>query len=436
MFVRITRLFAPTRRRAMMLACAALFQLGGCVAPAQRSSIIDAIDSAEVTQYELDARMDDFLMECAVDLEAAALLNQRSVETRLERLACTQFTISIPMQLSRITLLDDPVAVLMDAWTFLLQLQAWFEVGTAHVVLGNAAPGIEATIVKLLAQIEEIALDAVGPETMQVAKKRVTEWASTRPIKTVFLARQSTAPNLVELVRKHSSDSGLLNSVETLEESVRDIAQRVAIMQSVMPRLIAWNFDILIDRWIGEFATEEMITRVDTALELAESIPSMVDEQRDIAVTMIKQEVDDVLATVDAQRLDTLAQIDTKIDEVVLRAVTLREETMVMLDERLSEIGGTIDDQRASITNDADRIVNQTLAAVDELRLQAITDVETIIDSTSSEISRAIMQAFRLALVLVVVALAGALGIVLISWRLGNGHRKAMLAAISAATAA
>jgi len=248
----------------------------------------------------------------------------------------------------------EPVAGLLDLWTFCEQMHSFFASGAGRDVFGaHQELAVEASD-RLRQDMSEVARTAVVPDEFEATERMIVEWAAKHPLESLIFARESIIPDFADR-SKRSED--VFGSMGTIEDVAIAGEMSIAVLAASLPRQARWQAELLLHETLRG---EEVGTLLDTAArtsELMTNVPELVDEvvaslqetaaiEREAAVAALRVERALVLADVERQRIETvdvlgeelraLRELITAEREAALRgADALTVRTVGTVEERL-----------------------------------------------------------------------------------------------------
>lgn len=194
--------------------------------------------------------------------------------------------------------------------------------------------------------------------------------------------------------------TGGLRSVAQLDETARDLSDRLTIYAEMIPQLARWNGELLLvesrRRSLEEpFANldsidtgvHEVADDVGTVTDFVAETPKLIGSEREILLAALERERLVLFESVDRQRVETLR--------------ILQAERQAVLD--------SIEAMRRDSFADLGREVDRSLVKLEAFRSETLQKIESATEA-------ALNQFFWRALILLLIALVG-IGLLAFVWR-------------------
>ena len=292
----------------------------------------------------------------------------------------------------------ESVASFIDAWAFCLQLEEFVTDGPGKDLFGEHQPVIVDAVQKTAAEIDRVAVRvAQGPPTE--ARTMVSDWVARHPLENDLIVRGTSAIEIAD--RLESNNTSVFAALGSLQSGVDDIVKQYQRYMSIMPRTIRWHTQLIVHETLYD---EPLVRKKFADLDL-----------------------------ITANLLETFALLETLPDEVQTDILAMVADLEPFIEEERARLIAEVDRQRGLIFADVDsereaimQDVERQIALVDEQiqgRIGEIFErVEALIEETFaesfSESERLINLFYQRTLVLLLVAIAGGAGlIVLHKWR-------------------
>lgn len=227
----------------------------------------------------------------------------------------------------------DPFAGLLELWVLAGQQRFHFTEGGGKDAFGDQQERAVTTAKQLELSIRELAAKVIDPDTFERLSHTIDEWVDEHPIEGRLFLRPTARADLAELVPEEQH--GGLKAVGSIEETFRDLNDRITILTVQMPTEARWQAEYLThalfeervegptDAMLG--AVEEMTVflgefegtlaaQTSTLLDGFEreriAVFDAVEEERQMILQAIEQERVSILATLDTQMLSATAKLD------------------------------------------------------------------------------------------------------------------------------
>jgi hypothetical protein len=318
----------------------------GCISRSTRkTSSINHYKNVEVSAGELGSRNQSLLALYSSEIEGAAdkiILESPSPVTRREALVWKAEAIPI---LQRSALNTNPVAAVVDTWTFIFQMNAYMEQSLMKNRFGVFLSVVSDTLKQMDTEMEQLVLAAAPAANIPDLRRKLGEWAAAHPIQTGLSGRRSADNDLIK--QADQSDWGALASLNALQQGLGDITARLDNYNAYLPKQARWQAELLIgdlahDPQLGAAASNfAVLTRaVDKTSNDLDRIPELVGTARNIALADVENqrlaaqsfltgERAQVIEALAGQRIAAIADLR---GERLAATADLRAERQIVLD--------------------------------------------------------------------------------------------------------
>jgi len=317
----------------------------GCKSTAEKSTMMKQLKIKNVTSQELQVRINEFAIHFAHAVEASAdEIMSRTTDTSIRRQALIWKIYAIPACKAAATA-SDPLMAFIDTWTFVLQMSDYFETGVGKEAFGELQP-IAITISRSLElQVLNAIQQRILPEGFGKAGDFVDDWVREHPIRTQFFTRDSTLPLLTDVYR--ASPKGTFATVGSLDQGIRNVADRIAFLADSLPREIRWQAELLVENTVSGEKLEETLNNVNTLVKsvdrmarVVEQSPELIERERTAIFAEIREERKEVLKSIDKQRTETIQVLDKEILQAIK---ALHEERIATVEDVSKRMEGKVE---------------------------------------------------------------------------------------------
>jgi hypothetical protein len=363
----------PLHIRLLPLVFLMALMVAGCkTPPEQKTGFEDEVLSEEASLAAIRYEVIDFADEFARTIEFSAdqIESQATNPDILERALLWKMN-GIPKAL---ICLDhpSPVAGLLDLWTLAVQMDDYYRHGAGREAFGDLQPIANEGTTHLVRSIEKVMQKFARPESFEIARNHVTEFAASHPFEGDLFSSPSVTRALPERFVPTSGD--VFSSMASLETEVRQLQAKSGLYMEHLPRQARWQAE----RLATDLVDQQVSAQVSNAF-------SQVAAERQV-----------ILGEIDRQRLEALE--------------FLRDERETILEAVHQEVGEGFDRFATNTLVEVEALVNRervaTLAAIDRQRQQTLGTVSADLERVSSDtVDRAYSKVW---LILVVVWLGSA----------------------------
>lgn len=303
----------------------------GCGGAPQKPELMARVTKNEITVTGLRA----------IDYEFASRFSQRVAQCVDEVLRATDdpdtrrhallWRISASPQARMAAFNQDPLAGLIELWALAGQQKDYFVEGNGKGTFGEGHACVVDTAVALNQEAEDLAAQTISAADFERVKGQVAEWVAAYPIEGELYVRPTAQADLAGLVGSQAKSG--LQAVGSMEETVRDLNDRVAILSVQLPTEARWQADYLINGLFEEYVADPS----DTAIEALDGITSFLDDfettlghqttrllegitvEREAVFAAVEEQSTLLLEALEGERDAVLDSVDAEVDEALGR---------------------------------------------------------------------------------------------------------------------
>jgi hypothetical protein len=253
----------------------------------------------------------------------------------------------------------DPVASVIDTWTFIFQMSAYMEQPAVKDGLGPFSQVPPEALRKMESEMEQLVRSAAPSAEIEDIRRRVRTWASAHPIQAGLSGRKSADFDLIRST--YQDDFGARSSLKALQEGLGDITARLDSYNSYLPKQARWQAELLAndlsrDPAFGMAASNFAILAkaAQQSVTSLDRIPQMAGRARELAIADVDQqrlavqsfligERERLADELTGQRIDAIADLR---GERLAATADLRAERQIVLDAVHAEEVGAMSDLR------------------------------------------------------------------------------------------
>ncbi|MCZ6805946.1 MAG: hypothetical protein O7F08_03270 [Deltaproteobacteria bacterium] len=283
-----------------------------------------SVTELRAADYEFASRFGQLVSKCALDII------EESQDWEIQKRALIWRMYTAP-QARAAAFNQDPFAGLLELWALAGQQRALFTEGEGKDAFGDHQACVTATAIQLEQEAEELAAKVMPEQNVDRVKQRVAEWVAAHPIEGRLFVRPTARADLAALV--HVEGQGGLKAVASMEETLRDLNDRLSILSVQMPFEARWQAEYLIHSLFEERLTEP----TDTLVESMNAITAFLGEfetalgnqttrlldafslEREAAFVAIEEERKQILEALEGERVAVLDSVDAQVDEALSR---------------------------------------------------------------------------------------------------------------------
>ena len=323
------------RRRPEILAVGVLaVSLFGCSTTPSKPSLMANMAKEEVTVYELRARDYEYAAQFAQLVAACVSDITSATDDASIREHAFQWRMWAMPQARAAAFDQDPFAGLIELWVLSEQQHQYFDEGGGAGTLGDRENCALGTTKHLVAEAELIASNVMSGNEFERMQEVVADWVDEHPIEGKLFVRPSARADLATLVSPEQH--GGLKAMGSMEETLRDMGDRMTILTVQTPLEVRWQAEYLVQALFEERVHGRIDSMVNSMSEMTGFLDTFegtlsaqtnallqgiekeritvfdaVEEERDAIVAAIGDERDAILGELDSQLATTAAKLDT-----------------------------------------------------------------------------------------------------------------------------
>lgn len=307
----------------------------GCSTTPDKPSLMANMAKDEITVYQLRAMDYEYASQFAQLVSACVadiVTESGDHDTRDHAFQWRMWA----MPQARAAAFDqDPFAGLLELWALAEQQHGYFSEGAGKNSLSDEADCVLATTRHLVDEVELLASHVMSGEEFERMEEVVAEWVDEHPIEGKLFVRPTARADLAALVSPESH--GGLKAVGSMEETLRDLSDRMSILSVQMPVEARWQAEYLVEALFEERVHGRIDSMVDSMTEMTDFLGTFegtlaaqtsallegiekeriavfdaVESERDAIVGAIGEERDAILEELDSQ----LAAVTTQLNSV------------------------------------------------------------------------------------------------------------------------
>jgi hypothetical protein len=326
---------------------------------------------------------------------AATAIERRASDATVRRNARLWKLGAIP-EMRQACFRPEAIGALVDAWTFVRQMDQLFREGSARNAFGPFR--LEALEVsgRLVAQMREITASvAVSPEAqVELEHQIIDPWIVEHPLRDITFVRESPIARFAE---QSAARGDALQAVGSMEEIVNSLSQQARIYVADLPRQVRGEIDLL---W-SDVLPPELLSSMQGDLHTASAAADSIAATAEKVSGLLTQERQAVLDEVSRQRALVLAAIDVERQEAVgamTSAFTLeRGQLLREIDAQRRDTLAWATAERQETILDVRRELDGAIGALRGERATAVTEIRHLVDLVLLRLALGIIAAVVLA---------------------------------------
>jgi len=224
----------------------------------------------------------------------------------------------------------DPFAGMLELWTLAGQQHAHFTEGGGKDAFGGQQAIAIHTTERLEREIRTLAMGVVDAEAFETLSVKVDAWIDAHPIEGRLFVRPTARADLAAMVPVEKQ--GGLKAVGSIEDTFRDLNDRLAILTAQMPVEARWQVEYLTNSLFEErleAPVDELVVTMGNINGFLDEFEGTVDGQVSTILTAVETERLAVFEAIAEERAMVLTAIEQervsvmdKLDSQLLSATT------------------------------------------------------------------------------------------------------------------
>jgi hypothetical protein len=313
----------------LVLAVVALSVFGCNTAPSKPALMANmAKDDVTVTQlrainYEYSAHFAQLVSMCVMDIVA------HNDDPRVRERAY-QWRMWASPQARAAAFDQDPFVGLLELWILAAQQRQYLTEGGGKSYFGDQQECARETTRELEDEARRLISTVTTEENGKALYENGREWVDEHPIEGQLFVRPTARADLAGLVPE--AKQGGLKAVASLEETFRDLNDRITILTVQMPVEARWQAEYLTNSLFEERVqepTESMLDTMETMIDFLDEFEPILAAQTNALLDGVTAERIAVFDAVEEERTEILAAIEDergsimdKLDAQLLSATT------------------------------------------------------------------------------------------------------------------
>ncbi len=315
-----------------------LLSLAGCASAPKESGFIAQAEGVNITSRELRVRIYDYESRFAARVEEAADRIQAASADPAVRRNALLWKMNATSAIQEAVFQPDPLGGLLEAWVLTVQMEQFFREGIGREAFGDQQELAISVAQNLVADIENIArISAVSGDISKI-KENVYDRVRSHPLDDLLFARETTVAYWAEYTGK--DQRGGLAAVSSMEESFKDLLDRMRIYGNDIPKQGRWQAQLVLEDFLAENQIQDFFQEIETIQgdvnRLADDFDvflAMVGGMYAGMVDSLTTQSELMMAFVETQRLDTLEQLRAERLAVMQDLQSERDAVMTQVDD-------------------------------------------------------------------------------------------------------
>ena len=235
----------------------------------------------------------------------------------------------------------DPFAGMLELWTLAGQQHAHFTEGGGKDAFGGQQAIAIHTTERLEREIRTLAMGVVDAEAFETLSVKVDAWIDAHPIEGRLFVRPTARADLAAMVPVEKQ--GGLKAVGSIEDTFRDLNDRLAILTAQMPVEARWQVEYLTNSLFEErleAPVDELVVTMGNINGFLDEFEGTVDGQVSTILTAVETERLAVFEAIAEER----AMVLTAIEQERVSVMDKLDSQLVSATAGLNDVGkGLID---------------------------------------------------------------------------------------------
>ncbi len=320
---------------------------------------MESVPEVTATTREMRTRVVQFGRHISALIEQAAdSIEMRSTDAQIRRQAVLWKMNALPATQEAV-LISDPLLAFLDSWAFAKQMKDYFADGSGRNLFGDHQQIAVQAAIRIENDAAELARVVTDSADLSSIEARLSSWATRNPLDSPLFARTSIAAAAAGVFGAQAT--GAVGTVASINETIEEIANRLAFHNEYLLKEIDWRARLLLDDVKIDVGIDTALTVVTEALEravaVAEATPEIIAGERVAVLEAVRNERIAAISAIDEQRIAIMRAVEAERVAVLVaveqerRAVlaVIREERIATLDAMESMLQRAIDESHGLV---------------------------------------------------------------------------------------
>lgn len=309
---------SPTRRAyAPVVILAAAFAFGCNTAPA-KPSLMANMAKDELTVYQLRAMDYEYASRFAQLVSASVVDIVETTNDLAVRERALQWRMWAMPQARAAAFDQDPFAGLIELSVLARQQHQFFAVGNGKGWFGDQQSRALETTLHLEQESERLLSDVMSQDQFERMTDVVSKWVEDHPIEGQLFVRPTARADLATLVTEEQH--GGLKAMGSMEETLRDMSDRVTILSTQMPIEVRWQAEYLVEALFEDRVHDRIDSIVGSMGEMTaflDDFEGTLSAQTQTLLEGFERERIIVFEAVESERIEVLAAIENERESIL-----------------------------------------------------------------------------------------------------------------------
>lgn len=328
-------------QRLTAILCVATF-VAGCASAPTRTPRMTQL-GVQQTSAETKVHLYEYLRWFSAQIAAAADDVRVTEKDPIVQEAALRLKANAVSSIQVAVFQRDPLAALADAWALTAGMARFFEDGNGKELFGGSQSRVVEALHGLELEVEALSQEVVGKERVDAVRPEIQRFVRENPIRDLSFGRRSAGLR-ASAVTAAAWGTGVVSSVAQLDETARDLSDRLTIYAEQLPQMARWQGEILLLQSQREVLTKPFanIEHIDGSLggidrELVtidqdigavagftNGAPALIAAERTLLLEALARERTSVLSEVNRQRVATLVSLTAEREAILAAIADLR----------------------------------------------------------------------------------------------------------------
>ncbi len=308
--------------------------VAGCNTTPSKPSMMANMAREDLTVYQLRAMDYEYALRFAQLVSAAASdIIAGSDDSRIREHALQWRLWAMPQ--ARSAAFDqDPFAGLIELWILARQQHHFFEEGEGKDWFGAQQPRALETTLHLQHVSEELLTEVMSDGQAERMREIGEEWVEEHPIEGRLYVRPTARADLAAFVTQ--KQHGGLKAVGSMEETVRDLSDRITILSAQAPIEVRWQAEYLVEA----IFEERVHGRIDSIVGSLENFTAFLDSFEGT----LSAQTQTLLEGIERERMTIFNAVENERAAIVEAVEGERRAVLEGLDSQMSQASTRLED--------------------------------------------------------------------------------------------
>jgi hypothetical protein len=303
----------------------------GCSTTPDKPSLMANMAKDDITVYQLRAMDYELASQFAQLVSASVLDIVAGTDDPSVREHAFQWRMWAMPQARAAAFDQDPFAGAIELWILARQQHQYFSVGNGKAWFGDQQERALETTRHLAQEAELLLANVIAPDEADSMRETGRAWVERHPIEGQLFVRPTARADLASFVSEEKH--GGLKAVGSMEETLRDLSDRMTILSVQTPVEARWQAEYLVESLFEDRVHGRIDSMVDSMSEMTDFLATFegtlsaqtgallegIERERITVFNAVESERDAIVGAIGDERDAILNELDTQLATVTAK---------------------------------------------------------------------------------------------------------------------